>query len=247
MCFTLIQYRTLDEAPVLVAFNREEFFKRQSMAPAVQPGDPQVLCATDREAGGTWLGVNENGLFVAVTNRLKPLRPQGARSRGLLCLDLLRCRSAGEAVELAVVELETGRYAGANYICADAQSGTVVQSGQRLEVVELEPGRHLLTNCDLDDCCDERQAHAWDFLGDTIAASVADFLSAARDLCSLRADGSGRPGIVRRGLGVGTVSSTLVALARQPEQSIYHYANGAPDEHPYEDYSPALQQLLGQG
>jgi hypothetical protein len=46
---------------------------------------------------------------------------------------------------------------------------------------------------------------------------------------------------------VGTVSSTLVAVARRPEQSIYHYADGAPDERPYKDYSPALEQLLGRG
>lgn len=244
MCFALIQYRTLDEAPLLVAFNRDEFFKRPSLAPAAQPGDPKILCGTDQEAGGTWLGVNQHGLFVAVTNRLKPLAPQGARSRGLLCLDMLRCRSASEAIELAIAELKTGRYAGANYICADASHGAVLHSGERIDVVELEPGRHLMTNCDLDDCCDQRQAHAWDFLGDTIATSVGDFLSTARGLCALRADGSDRPGIVRRGVGVGTVSSTLVALTSRPEESIYHYADGAPDEHPYKDYSQVLRQLL---
>jgi uncharacterized protein with NRDE domain len=71
MCIMAILYRSARDAPILVASNREEFFDRQSQAPRIQSGKPRVMCGIDRRAGGTWLGVNQYGLLVAVTNRTK--------------------------------------------------------------------------------------------------------------------------------------------------------------------------------
>ena len=247
MCFTYINYQTLDEAPLLLAFNREEFFRRPSLPPAVRSNRPRVLCGTDREAGGTWLGVNQHGLCVAVTNRQHPPPPDGARSRGKLCLELLGCRDAAEAIHLAREQLETRRYAGANYICADAERAAVVHAGETLEVVPLEPGHHLMTNCDLDDMCDERQDRAREFLAGAKISGVEPFLDFATQLCTMGPDGSGRLGVIRRGLGVGTVSSTLIVLAREPAESVYRHAEGPPDENPYEDYSASLRELLATG
>ena len=36
---------------------------------------PRILAGRDPYAGGTWLGVNEHGVLVAVTNRRKTPRP----------------------------------------------------------------------------------------------------------------------------------------------------------------------------
>ena len=68
MCLLAIQYQLVPEAPVLVAANREERYDRPSLPPAIQSGKPRVLCGVDEQAGGTWLGVNQNGMFVAVAN-----------------------------------------------------------------------------------------------------------------------------------------------------------------------------------
>ena len=73
-----------------VAANRDEFLGRPSAPPSeIEPG---IFAPQDREAGGTWLGVNRHGLFVAVTNRHEPKRPPNAYSRGRLALDALRCQ-----------------------------------------------------------------------------------------------------------------------------------------------------------
>ena len=69
---------------------------------------PRVVCGIDRQAGGTWLGVNQFGLLVVVTNRPKALAPLEPRSRGLLCRDLLDRRNARDAVATAVKELAEG-------------------------------------------------------------------------------------------------------------------------------------------
>src|SRR5438105_13771126 len=101
MCLLAIHFQVCDQAPLLIAANREEYYARPSLPPAIQPGTPRVLCGIDARAGGTWLGVNEHGLVVAVTNRAKPSPPAAARSRGLLCRELLNFRRAGTAIEFA--------------------------------------------------------------------------------------------------------------------------------------------------
>ena len=89
MCILAILYRVARNTPILVAANREEFFDRPTQHPKIQPGSPRVICGIDRQANGTWLGVNQHGLFATVTNRRKRTEPISPRSRGLLCRELL--------------------------------------------------------------------------------------------------------------------------------------------------------------
>ena len=80
----------LEPGRLLVAANRDEAFDRPSAPPAeVEPG---IVAGRDLRAGGTWLGYNNHGLFVAVTNRKEPAAAVDAYSRGLLAREALRCR-----------------------------------------------------------------------------------------------------------------------------------------------------------
>ena len=96
MCILAIQYRAAKDAPVLLAHNREERLDRPSLPPRIQSGKPRVVCGIDRKAGGTWLGVTQHGLAVAVANRPKAVVPAEPRSRGLLCRELLNCQFRGD-------------------------------------------------------------------------------------------------------------------------------------------------------
>ena len=86
MCLLAIQYRLVPEAPILVAANREEFYERPSHPPSIQSGKPRVLCGVDAQAGGTWLGVNQHGLVVGVSNRRKSV-PTFPSRRGAFCAE----------------------------------------------------------------------------------------------------------------------------------------------------------------
>jgi hypothetical protein len=244
MCLLAIFYRTLPSAPLLVAANREEFFDRPFLPPHVQGGDPRFLAGVDVRAGGTWLGVNERGLVAAVTNRAKAIVPERPRSRGLLCRDLLEHATAAAAAEHLRRELDTGLYAGANFLVADAESGTIVEAGDELRFIAMTRGLHLLTNGPVNDPLDPRQALAREMFAVEAPRDVPSFLAVARRVCSQGPDGQGRSIVLRR-RERGTVSSMLLAVTVRPEEAVCEFAGGAPDVTPYDDYSGELRRLLG--
>ena len=244
MCVLALQFRTARDAPILVAANREEYFERSSQVPRIQSGRPRVICGIDRRAGGTWLGVSQHGLFAAVANRPKANLPAEPRSRGLLCREMLNFDTAVKAAEHAAAELATDRYAGANFICADANNAFVIHAGDRLETIELEPGLHMLSNTRLNDHGDERQEFVRRLLTLQRLDSAVAFLAVASRTFSRKPDPAGRRGVVVVGGEYGTVSSTLLSLTKKNHHAVYHFAAGPPSEHGYDDFSALLRQVL---
>jgi uncharacterized protein with NRDE domain len=254
MCLLAIQYQLIREAPILVAANREEFYERPTQSPAIQSGKPRVLCGTDLQAGGTWLGVNQHGLFVSVLNRRKSAPGFPSRSRGVLCRELLKASSALSARDIAMDELSTGKYDGANFVFADAESAWIVHSGDDLNAAEIPEGLNIIAGGDLNDSRDGRVDLARRLLTLQTLDSPVKFLAVASKVFaksptsmpgSLSA--KAKSSIVIRDSDRGTVSSTLLALGKKPRDAIYQYAPNAPDRTRYEDYSPLLRDILSRG
>ncbi len=244
MCTLAILYRVARGTPILVAANRDERFDRPTQYPKIQSGSPRVVCGIDRRAGGTWLGVNQYGLFCAVTNRRKARVPADPRSRGLLCRELLDLKSAKDAAAHAAKALATGVYAGANYICADAKYAAVVHGGEKVEIVELQPGLHVITDGNVDDYRDEQHEFVRRMLTLQTLDSSVTFLAVASRVFSRKPEGACRRGVVKLGEDHGTVSSTLLSLPRKIQQAVYQYSAGPPCDTPYDDLSALLRQVL---
>ena len=247
MCLLALQYKSVPEAPILVAANREEAYDRPSLIPAIQPGKPRVLSGVDARAGGTWLGVNQNGLFVGAANRPKLFQPQSPKSRGLLCRELLRANSARHAVDIAMEELTANKYDGVNFMIADYESAWAVHGGDDANVSELDEGLNIISSYDLNDLRDERQKLARRLLTLQTLDSAVKVLAVASKAFARPSAAEGRPGMVVKGKERGTVSSTLIALGKKPRDAIFQYANGSPDTARYEDYSPLLRDILSRG
>ncbi len=247
MCLLAIQYRLVPESPILVAANREEYYDRRSTSPAILSGKPRILCPTDTRAGGTWLGVNQNGMFVGICNRrmLEPI--SGNRSRGVLCKEILRSSSARNGLEKAFEELGKHVFEGFNLVVADRDNGYVLQHDMVDEVQELEPGLNIVGSHNLNDPRDERVQMAKRLLTLQTLDSPVKFLAVASRVFSRTPSPVGRPSMVIRGNEYGTVSSTLLALGAKPRDAILQYADGSPDEAKYEDYSPLLRDILSRG
>jgi uncharacterized protein with NRDE domain len=151
MCLLALFFRAVDDTPVVVGANREELYARGGEPPRLLPGQPRVVAGLDPVAGGTWLGVNEHGVIVAVTNRKKSNIPALPRSRGLLVRELLSSRSAAVAADRGTRALDSKNYAGCNLLCVDAERAIVIQAGDWLRVRPLPSGLHVLSNGDVND------------------------------------------------------------------------------------------------
>ena len=236
MCLLALFFRAVEDAPVVVGANREEFYARGGEVPRLIEGRCRALAGLDPLAGGTWLGINEHGLLVAITNRPLSIMPPRPRSRGLLTRDLLGCVDVNEAVALATRELSTHRYAGCNFLLADRERAAAILAGDWLRVRPLPPGVHVLTAHDVDDLGDRRIRHALGWLEQRPARTSEECLAALKEVCAQTGD----PPICLHGPDRGTVSSTLVSLRPSLRQGRFLHAQGPPDKTPYEDLSHLL-------
>lgn len=199
---------------MVVAANREERYARLADPPSWIGQSPRIFAGRDRSAGGTWLGVNEYGLLVALTNRYSPEMPAGSRSRGLLCLDALRQPTAARAATWLRRHLSARPYSPCNLICADAlQAFAFHHDGTDTLSVELSPGVHLLAETDVDAPGHPRLKRARQLLADAEHLSWPELRPM---LARIMADHGANPGspaaICRHGDASGTVSSSLIAL-----------------------------------
>jgi uncharacterized protein with NRDE domain len=195
------------------------------------PGEPAIWAGRDEVAGGTWLGVNDQGVLAAITNRrdgaLDPSRP----SRGILCLDVLRQPSPEAARTLVVDLLAAHVYNPFNLLCASPARGWVAT--WRGELLPLTPGAHVLTSAgDLDGDDLPKVRRARELLADVdLATPSLDAL--LRKLGRLCADTTGPDPICRRDGPYGTVSSSLIALGTDGSIAAYWHAAGPPSDAPY--------------
>lgn len=242
MCLLALFFRVVEDAPVVAAGNREEAYARGGEPPQLFEGPCRFVAGRDPVAGGTWFGVNQHGVLVAVTNRPKSQPPNQPRSRGLLAKELLGCPSAAAASNLATRELSQNPYAGCNVLCADAERAIVLHAGDWLRVRPLPPGLHVVTKHDVNDVNDRRVTHALAWLGQRRYGASYQCLAALQELCAQT--GNGTPPICIHGQEGGTVASSIVALRSPLTISTYLHAQGPPDRTPYADYSHWLRDVV---
>lgn len=241
MCLIALFFRVVEDAPLVIGANREEAYARGGEPPQILGGPLRSVGGRDPVGGGTWLAVNERGVFVAVTNRAKSEVPAQPRSRGLLVRDLLGCPTAAEAAQQAARELDTKRYAGCNVVCGDSERVLVLQAGDWLRIRPLPSGIHVLTARDVNDDSDERIGHSLAWLYQRGYSSSAECVSTLQGLCSQ--SGKEGPAICLRGKDRGTVSSSIVTLGPTLARSSFLHAEGPPDVTTYADHSHLLHGL----
>lgn len=249
MC-TLIALRRPDHAwPLLLAANRDEMAGRPWKAPARHwPDRTHVVAGLDELAGGSWLGVNDDGLVAGILNRVGTLGPEaGKRSRGELVLEALDHAEASEAAK-ALADLNPQAYRPFNLFVADFRDAFWLKNdGARITATSVPVGLHMLTAHDLND---PESPRIKAYLPRFQAASVPNPKDEAswRDWQLLLADGKEQDNgnqedpalLIRRPNGFGTVSSALIALPRPggDEKPIFLFADGPPDRCSFRQLAP---------
>lgn len=150
MCLILLGYRSHPRYHLIVAANRDEFFRRPTAPAAWWGRRAGLLGGRDLEAGGTWLGVTPAGRFAALTNfRDPPAHRVDAPSRGGLVTGFLEGTQSPERYLQGLLPRAAG-YNGFNLLVADG--GELLgfcnrEGGLR----RLAPGIHGISNGVLDE------------------------------------------------------------------------------------------------
>lgn len=138
MCTILYLHHVHPHFPLVIAANRDESYARPAAPPAVDGSAPRVLAGHDLHAGGTWMGVNELGIFVGLTNQRTYRAPDpAARSRGEVVRSALSARSLGE-IEAQLARLEPASYNAFNLLFGDGERLLAAYARPELARVEVE-------------------------------------------------------------------------------------------------------------
>jgi uncharacterized protein with NRDE domain len=234
VCTLVFAWQVFPDAPVVAAANRDEQLDRPSEPPGLLESDPRVVAPRDAEAGGTWIGYNEHGVFAALTTRWDPA---GERSRGMLVREVLRHRSAEDAARHVEREVTDRAYAGFDLVVADAAAAVSVEWDGVLSVRNFQPGVHVVVTpgADGDVRFPEERAEAASGQAEharALSAALAvepgesadDWLDRAGEALGDHEYGAC---VHREGENLGTRSSSLLAI---PTAGVarYEFADGPP-------------------
>lgn len=126
------------EIPLVVAANRDEFYARPTRAPARVHEEPIAVAGIDVQKGGTWMGANALGVFVALTNqRQYEGADDSLSSRGQIVLDAL-AETDVEGIDAILESLDGRDYNGFNLLYGDATTLRVAYARSELARVEIE-------------------------------------------------------------------------------------------------------------
>jgi uncharacterized protein with NRDE domain len=147
MCTIIIAQHRLAGLPLVVGHDRDELITRHWLPPARRRDLPHVLAPRDAQAGGTWIGANDAGLVVAITNRFGARLDDTLPTRGRLALRALTHETAADALDAIEAHLEKQPYRGFNLVLADARDVFVIcRDGPLAERHHLGDGVHVVTS-----------------------------------------------------------------------------------------------------
>jgi uncharacterized protein with NRDE domain len=246
MCTLAVAVSVSASLPLVVAANRDELLARPAVAPLLwlsASGAPRFVAPRDEVAGGTWLGLNEQALFVGITNRAGAAPDPARRSRGALVVEALRAPSAALLHE-RLGGVDPRAYNPFHLLYADRVSAHLTWSdGAALHRADLAPGLHVVTERSFGAGDDRRGALArrcWEGLrGDLSPAALGSLLARhAEDpfeATCVHADAA----------GYGTRSSLILTLGARWEETRFLWAEGRPCVTPFVDQAALLARLSG--
>lgn len=151
MCILFFAIEQHPKYPVIICANRDEFHQRPTQAMHWWPEKENhntILAGKDLQAGGTWLGLNKQGRFSALTNFRQPqLLDKNKQSRGDLVLQAL---SKENHEMITLLEKSASHYNGFNLVFGQLNNLVCFDSVSQKQQT-LMAGFHSLCNGALDD------------------------------------------------------------------------------------------------
>ena len=147
MCLILVAWQVHRDYPLVLAANRDEYYRRPTLPLAPWEEAPDILGGRDLEAGGSWLACHRNGRFAAVTN-VRQGRPEAApRSRGALIGNYHKNHTQADEF---IKEIEPDSYGGLNLLLGDRERLFYWSNRNGRPPQALKPGIYGLSNHQLE-------------------------------------------------------------------------------------------------
>lgn len=145
MCVLYFAYKVHPEYPIILAANRDEFYERPTAPIHFWEDQPNILAGRDLKEKGTWMGVNKQGRFAALTNFRDPNESTDHKiSRGKIITKFLNSEMDSFTF-LKQLQSTRNAYRGFNIIVGTAQE-VYYYSNVQDEITEIAPGIHGLSN-----------------------------------------------------------------------------------------------------
>lgn len=151
MCLLTFAYKSHPKYDLILAGNRDEFYKRPTRNAQfwTKENYPDILAGKDLEAGGTWLGVRNDGRWATLTNHRNPsVQKENPPTRGELVLNYLKLKTSATHY-LKTISPAAEKYNGFNLLLWDRQ-GLYHFSNKTKRVSKLRSGVYGLSNALLD-------------------------------------------------------------------------------------------------
>jgi uncharacterized protein with NRDE domain len=246
VCTLALYFQVSDDYPVIVAANRDEHFTRPSAPPLLLATDPPIVGGKDLVSGGTWLGVNADGLLVGVINR-RPPKQQTAladvRSRGLLCLDLLHLKDTAQCLTFLSAHKEE-RYQPFTLLFCDRHSAYVSANvSETIRSMQLTPGLHVFSNTMIHDERTEKMDRAYTLFAGLLndkelPATPPDWILPLGKVLSDHSLGNRdepREAICVHGESSGTVSSSIIFYSARESRFRTFFCSGPPCQNSFSE------------
>ncbi|WP_425389841.1 NRDE family protein [Ekhidna sp.] len=148
MCLITFAYKAHPKYKLILAANRDEFYARPTAIAHWWIDHPEILGGRDLEAKGTWMAINKNGRFAAVTNYrdIQNIKAD-AQSRGDLPVNYLLGKEKPSTYSRKVLN-EGNKYNGFNLLTMDHELAHVSNYDKGVNL--LDPGIYGLSNALLD-------------------------------------------------------------------------------------------------
>lgn len=241
MCTVVILRRPNHDWPLLIGANRDEMKNRSWLVPERHWAErPHVVAGIDNQAGGTWMGFNDDAVVACILNRVGTLGGHpDFRSRGELPLEALDHESADVAAE-SLQDINPQAYRPFNMVVADYASAYLVKNdGMFIQTEEIGEGLSMVSARELNDEKSDRiKLHLPRFRSAPAPDPERDDWMAWQALLSSRKSISDSRGAmqIETDSGFETISSSLLALPKPWEKSrkpIWKFCSGKPGQADY--------------
>ncbi|RLF20027.1 MAG: bifunctional phosphopantothenoylcysteine decarboxylase/phosphopantothenate--cysteine ligase CoaBC [Thermoprotei archaeon] len=264
MCTLIILYKVLEDYPIIALHNRYAQKESVEYPPQRLVMKYTVFCPIELQVKGTWIGFNEKGLFLAVTDQHSGEQKNWIKSRGVLLLNILaNITRSREAKDVIIKELSHGGYKKGNFVILDPHEGYHILYDEKVYVRELKHGFHVFTNVtpipnvktppDILDRANKRRRRAEELAREIVTRvaqgeiiTIEELLDILKKVAQDHAYGKSELSICYHGKDTWTMtSSTIMAVGKNIEESRILYCPGNPCENKFIDYTYLVKRKGG--